>query len=116
MKESVKLQCKIDDLVHKEWDNLLMDSTDVVEALIMMISDLVDSMDSKEDLNSVLELFSGVVDDIETKLEDFEEAEEIEEEDDDDSDKVVGPFLCKIHFPKKKESGEKDMGCKCHSK
>jgi len=118
MRDSLKLQCKIDDLIENDWiDRPKMGCVDVVEALICVISDLVDDMECKDELDGVLELFEGVVDDIESKLEDLGEAEEEEEEEKEENsgDWGVGPFLCKIHF-KKKPCSKEGCQCECSSK
>lgn len=114
MRESLKLQCRVDDVIDKEWrESETLNAEMITEALVDIIDDLIDDVDTTEELRSMHGLMFSILGGIESKLTDLE-AEEDEEDDEDDG---VGPLLCKIHFRKYVPLGDcKKQGCTCCSK
>jgi hypothetical protein len=93
MRESLKLQCRVDDVIDKEWrESETLNAEMITEALVDIIDDLIDDVDTTEELRSMHGLMFNILGGIESKLTDLEA-----EEDEDDG---VGPLLCKIHFRK----------------
>lgn len=108
MRESLKLQCKIDDVITKEWrESETLNAEMITEALLLIIADLVDDIVNEDELAPLIEMLEEVAGDIKSKLTDLEV-----EEDEDDG---VGPFLCKLHF-KTKHCSKEGHKCTCCSK
>jgi hypothetical protein len=114
MRESLKLQCRVDDVIDKEWrESETLNAEMITEALLLIIADLVDDIESEDELAPLIEMLEEVAGDIKSKVNDLG-AEEDGEEGKDDG---VGPLLCKIHFRKYVPLGDcKKQGCSCCSK
>lgn len=140
MRESLKLQCRVDDVIDKEWrESETLNAEMITEALLLIVADLVDDIDDEDELALLAEMLEEVAGDIKSKVNDLveelppclckirfkrcdplREHEEEDNEDDDeeeetDEDEGVGPFLCKLHF-KTKLSSKEGHKCTCCSK
>lgn len=69
MRESLKLQCRVDDVIDKEWrESETLNAEMITEALVDIIDDLIDDVDTTEELRSMHGLMFNILGGIESKL------------------------------------------------
>lgn len=141
MKESVKLQCRVDDLIKKEWrESEILNAEMITEALLLIIDDLVDDIDDEDELSPILEMLEEVAGNVKSKIDDlkeemspcmckmrFKRCDPFHEHDEEAVDENVvkaalkiiekmgaEPVDCKVRFRKYMSfNDEEDKGCQC---